>query len=92
MLVSPFTTDYLCGSAARRPRDHPHSLSLLIMTHLRAAGVSDRRRLNGSSRRHRRGSEAINRDIERRQAVWILTCDDDDKRALRVGTGRRRRV
>jgi len=34
------------------------------MTHLRVARVSDRRSMNGSSRRHRRGSGAINRDID----------------------------
>ena len=88
--ASPFTTDYLRGSAARRPRDdaHARSCSLLIMTHLRAARVSDCRSLNRSSRRHRSGSEAINWNIDgaaaRQRAVWILTCGDDDKRALRV--------
>jgi len=25
--VSPFTTDYLCGSAGRRPQDHPRARS-----------------------------------------------------------------
>ena len=69
------------------------------MTHLRAARVSHRRSLSGSSRRHRRGSWAINRDIywaaaggraSTRYGFWRAVTDDD-KRPMRVGIERSRR-